>query len=124
MPQHQQTFRARRLKNAHTRAPLRPRERKGRKGCGRKMSTIPAALSEYFPSILPLPLICDILKYFCDIVVLTEPEIGPSWADFPLTLKLRKSDQSLFHSETPPRKAYVTPLGALDLTSRLAAVVW
>ena len=36
------------------------------------------------------------------IDVLTEAEIGPSWADLPLTLK-------------------VTPLGALDLTSRLAA---
>ena len=35
------------------------------------------------------------------MVVLTEPEIGPSCADLPLTLK-------------------VTPLGALDLTSRLA----
>ena len=32
---------------------------------------------------------------------LTEPAIGPSWADLPFTLK-------------------VTPLGALDLTSRLA----
>lgn len=32
---------------------------------------------------------------------LTEPLIGPSWADLPFTLK-------------------VTPLGALDLTSRLA----
>ena len=33
---------------------------------------------------------------------LTEPAIGPSWADLPFTLK-------------------VTPLGALDLTSKLAA---
>lgn len=32
---------------------------------------------------------------------LTEPAIGPSWADLPFTLK-------------------VTPLGALDLTSKLA----
>ena len=42
----------------------------------------------YLPSIFALPLICDILKLGLDIVVLTEPEIGPSWADFPLTLKL------------------------------------
>lgn len=33
----------------------------------------------------------------------TEPVTAPSWADFPLTVKL-------------------TPLGALDLTSRLAGV--
>lgn len=36
-----------------------------------------------------------------DIDVLTEPEMGPSCADLPLTLK-------------------VTPLGAFDLTSRVA----
>jgi hypothetical protein len=64
---------------------------------GRRSSrgvNVPVALSEYLPSIFPLPLICDILKLGLAIVVLTEPEIGPSWADFPLTLKLRKSQTS------------------------------
>jgi hypothetical protein len=40
-----------------------------------------------------------------DVDVLTEPEMGPSCADLPLTLK-------------------VTPLGAFDLTSRLAVRVY
>lgn len=33
------------------------------------------------------------MKLSFAIMVLTEPEIGPSWADFPLTLKLT-SDQT------------------------------
>jgi hypothetical protein len=96
----------------------------------RERTVSPVALSVYFPSIFPWPLTCDILNWSLVIVVLTEPEMGPSCADLPLTLKLREHDRvrnclnpcggSLYEEVC----SYTTPFGALDLTSRLAAVVW
>ena len=66
---------------------------------------LPEALSEYLPSSFPPLLSTCILELRLFIVVLTEPEIGPSWADFPLTLKLyqdqigdAKGSSSLHHA--------------------------
>ena len=89
-------------------------------GKGRSCFDIPEALSEYLPSSCPPPLSTYILEFCLSIVVLTEPEMGPSWADFPLTLKLHQGQTS---NAELVRVAYTTPLGAFDLTSRLAAVV-
>lgn len=62
----------------------------------------PVGLSTYFPSSCrPLLVPRNRMCFLIGIIVLTEPEIGPSCADLPLTLN-------------------VTPFGAFDLTSRFA----
>lgn len=82
-----------------------------RKGCShcflRFRGPLPVGWSTYLASSYNRMMVSIIIhnqwKDTEGIGELTEPAMGPSWADLPFTLK-------------------VTPLGALDLTSRLARV--
>lgn len=74
---------------------------------GKCLRNIPVGISAYLASIYISEPICELnipqsLRGICRYH--TEPLVEPSWADFPLTLKL-------------------TPLGAFDLTSILAVVI-
>lgn len=66
---------------------------------GFRLGDLPVGLSTYLASSCRKAL--ALISCVSGLERPTEPPIGPSWADLPFTLK-------------------VTPLGALDLTSRLA----